>query len=129
MCAVFIVRQSLGTIPRNKNLPSYAWWNLHWSQSSASYVHDSRKSQLYTYLDREGHWALPSSVRSVYNSRKTSYPPIRLAKAHLLRFPGIAIPRKTSYSLYNYLAYDSSPCVFMACDSAHNSKKTSYALT
>ena len=43
------------------HLSSYAWCNLYWSQSSARYVYNLRKSQLYTYLGSEGH-KVPSSV-------------------------------------------------------------------
>ena len=36
--------------------------HLHWSQSLARYLHNSRKSQRYTYIGSAGHLVLPSLV-------------------------------------------------------------------
>ena len=94
-CTVFIVWRSQCTIREKTAILSfsYAWCNLHWSQSSTRYVQNSRKSQLYIYLGREGqlvmpHW-LQNSSRSLHNSRKNSYT-LSLQKPAFL-FPRIVI--------------------------------------
>ena len=96
-------------------------WKMVPSLSSKRYVHNSRKSQLYTYLGSAGHLVLPSSVRvqrGLYTIvGNPSYVLIGLRK-HAFTFPLIVILGKSSPTMTK-----AGLRVFTYCDSAHNSKK------
>ena len=83
------------------HLCSYFWCNFHWSQSSAWYVHNSMKSQLYIYLRTLGTAFVGYRVhRGLYTILKKN-------------------------QLYTYKAFKSPlfafPCTI--CGSVHNSRK------
>ena len=99
--------------------PSYAWCSLHRSQSLTRYVHNLRKSKLYTYLGSEVRFWLPLLV-SVYNevwmqfSRKIQLYTYKACKSVLLRFHILWFDtklKKTMY-VYTYRACECEPLCF-----------------
>ena len=86
-------------------------------------VHNSRKSQLYTYLHSEGHLVLLSSVTE-FIEVCTQFQEKPAIHFRVYDSPPLCFQNKQTYT---YLAYKNRPLHFQVL-SAHNSRKTSYTL-
>ena len=81
------------------HLPSYAWCNLHWLQSSTRYVRNWGKAQLYTYLGIEGYLVLASSVIEFI---KVCTPFLEKPSIHLYKACK-SLPSHSKYNLWFYI--------------------------